>query len=164
MTFYLYSPYSQITVCHITQFCVKQNIIKINVLSALIRVNILLHNWRSMNWWIIVSNGRVSEEKYYISGSPAAIIVHGQQPPRSWSTIKIGCHYSPQSFSTVAFRFHHHLCNKIWWSIVSNAALRSNRMRTDTNPWSEAIRRSLVTLARAVSVLWLALNPDWKSS
>ena len=56
------------------------------------------------------------------------------------------------------------LCNTIWWSIVSNAALRSNRTRTDTNPWSEAIRRSLVTLARAVSVLWLALNPDWKSS
>ena len=56
------------------------------------------------------------------------------------------------------------LCNKIAWSIVSNAALRSNRTRTDTNPWSEAIRRSLVTLARAVSVLWLALNPDWKSS
>ena len=55
------------------------------------------------------------------------------------------------------------LCNKIAWSIVLNAALRSNRTRTDTNPWSEAIRRSLVTLARAVSVLWLALNPDWKS-
>ena len=56
------------------------------------------------------------------------------------------------------------LCNKIWWSLVLNAALRSNRTRTDTNPWSEAIRRSLVTFAKAVSVLWLALNPDWKSS
>ena len=63
-----------------------------------------------MNWRIIVSNGRVSEEKYYISGSPAAIIVYGQLPPRSWSTIKIGCHYSPQSLSTAAIRIHHHLC------------------------------------------------------
>ena len=52
------------------------------------------------------------------------------------------------------------LCNKIWWTIVLNAALSSNR----TNPWSEAIRRSLVTFAKAVSVLWMALNPDWKSS
>ena len=52
---------------------VKENSSKIKVLAALIGVNILKHNWRSMNWWIIVSNGRVSEEKYYISGSPAAI-------------------------------------------------------------------------------------------
>ena len=44
---------------------VKENIIKIKVLAALIGVNILKHNWRSMNWWIIVSNGRVSEEEYY---------------------------------------------------------------------------------------------------
>ena len=54
---------------------VKENIIKIKVLAALIGVNILKNNWRSMNWLIIVSNGRVSEEEYYISGSPAAIIV-----------------------------------------------------------------------------------------
>ena len=57
---------------------VKENIIKIKVLAALIRVNILKHHWRSMNWRIIVSNGRVSEAKYYISGSPAAIIVYSQ--------------------------------------------------------------------------------------
>ena len=56
------------------------------------------------------------------------------------------------------------LCHKIWWSIMLNAALRSNRTRTDTNPWSEAIRRSLVTFAKAVSVLWWSRNPDWKSS
>ena len=49
-------------------------------------------------------------------------------------------------------------------TIVLNAALRYNRTTTDRNPWSEAIRWSLVTLARAVSVLWLALNPDWMSS
>ena len=88
---------------------VKENIRKIKVLAALIAVNILKHNWRSMNWWIIVSNGRVSEEEYYISGSLVVIIVYGQQPPRSWSTIKIGCHYSPQSLSTAAIRIHHQL-------------------------------------------------------
>ena len=75
-----------------------------------------------MNLWIIVSNGRVSEEKYiyidiyiwyisiyisisiyrYISSSLVVIIVYGQLPPRSWSTIKIGCHYSPQSWSTIS--------------------------------------------------------------
>ena len=52
---------------------VNENIIKIKVLAALIGVNILKNNWRSMNWRIIVSNGRVSEEEHYISGSPAAI-------------------------------------------------------------------------------------------
>ena len=68
-----------------------------------------------MNWWIIVSNGRVSEEKYYISRSPAAIIVHGQQPPWSWSTIKIdGCHHSPQSLSSAAIRIHHQLPPRSW--------------------------------------------------
>ena len=44
---------------------VKENIIKIKVLAALIGVNILKNNWRSMNWRIIVSNGWVSEEEYY---------------------------------------------------------------------------------------------------
>ena len=53
---------------------VKENIIKIKVLAALIGVNILKNNWRWMNWRIIVSNG-VSEEEYYISVSPAIIIV-----------------------------------------------------------------------------------------
>ena len=46
------------------------------------------------------------------------------------------------------------ICNTMWWSIVLNAALRSNRTRTETNPSSDAIRRSLVTFAMAVSVLW----------
>ena len=70
-----------------------------------------------MNWWIIVSNGRVSEEKLYIS-SIVVIIVHIQQPPRSWSTIKIGSHYSPQSLSTAAIRIHHQL--PPWsWSITT---------------------------------------------
>ena len=37
-----------------------------------------------MNWRIIVSNGRVSEEEYYISGSPAAttIMIHHRLPLR----------------------------------------------------------------------------------
>ena len=77
-------------------------------------VNILKNNWRSMNWQIIVSNGRVSEEEYYISGSPAIIIVYGQLPPRSWSTIKIGCHYSPQSLSSATIRIHHQLPPRSW--------------------------------------------------
>ena len=97
---------------------VKENIRKIKVLAALIAVNILKHNWRSMNWWIIVSNGRVSEEKYYISSSPAAIIVYVQLPPRSWSTIKIGCHYSPQSLSTAAMRIHHQLSPRSWSTTI----------------------------------------------
>ena len=67
-----------------------------------------------MNWWIIVSNGRVSEEKYHISSSLVVIIVHGEQPPRSWSTLKIGCHYSPQSLSTAAIRIHHQLPPQSW--------------------------------------------------
>ena len=40
---------------------VKENIIKIKFLAALIGVNILKNNRRSVNWRIIVSNGRVSE-------------------------------------------------------------------------------------------------------
>ena len=65
-------------------------------------LNTLWHHGRSMNWWIIVSNGRVSEEKYSITSSLVVIAVHVQQPPRSWTTIKIGCHYSPQSLSTIS--------------------------------------------------------------
>ena len=61
---------------------VKENIIKIKVLAALIGVNILKNNWRSVNWRIIVSNGRVSEEEYYISGSlwsaATSIMIHHQ--------------------------------------------------------------------------------------
>ena len=87
-------------------------------LAALIRVNILKHNWRSMDWWIIVNNGWVSEAKYYISGSPAAIIVYGQLPSRSWSTIKIRCHYSPQSLSTAAIKIHHQLPPWSWSTTI----------------------------------------------
>lgn len=43
------------------------------------------------------------------------------------------------------------LSNEI--SIVSNAALRSNRMSMETNLLSEAKRRSLVTVTGAVSVV-----------
>ena len=61
---------------------VKENIFKIKVLAAVIGVNILKNNWRSMNWRIIVNNGRVSEEEYDISGSPAAtmIMIHHRMP------------------------------------------------------------------------------------
>ena len=85
---------------------VKENIIKIKVLAALIGVNILKNNWRSVNWRIIVSNGRVSEEEHYISGSPAAISlwsaaptirIHHQLPPRSWSTTTARCQHDKGS-------------------------------------------------------------------
>uniref|UniRef100_A0A669B1R4 C2H2-type domain-containing protein n=1 Tax=Oreochromis niloticus TaxID=8128 RepID=A0A669B1R4_ORENI len=43
--------------------------------------------------------------------------------------------------------------NRILWSTVSNAALRSSRTSTEMSPLSEAIRRSFVTFTKAVSVL-----------
>ena len=39
------------------------------------------------------------------------------------------------------------------WEMVSKAALRSRRMRIVKSPESAAMRRSLVILTRAVSVL-----------
>ena len=100
---------------------VKANFIKIKVLAALI----LKHNWRSMNWWIIVSNGRVSEEEHYISGSPAAISL--------WSastTIKIGCHYSPQSLSTAAIRIHHQLPPRSWSTTTITNTIKDPPLRS----------------------------------
>ena len=47
---------------------------------------------------------------------------------------------------------------------VSNAALRSRRIRMELAPESADSSRSLVTLTRAVSVLCLVLKPDWKGS
>ncbi len=52
----------------------------------------------------------------------------------------------------------------MWWSIVSKAALRSNKTSTEISLLSDAVRRSFVTFTGAVSVLWYNLNPDWKSS
>ncbi len=46
------------------------------------------------------------------------------------------------------------------WSTVSNAAVRSRRMRRDGEPESAASRRSFVTLTKAVSVLWPGRKPD----
>ena len=48
--------------------------------------------------------------------------------------------------------------------MVSNAALRSRRMRMVSNPESAARRRLLVILTRAVSVLCFGRKPDWKGS
>ena len=56
------------------------------------------------------------------------------------------------------------LCNKISWSAVSKAALRSSRTKTETLRASVFRRISFVTLIRAVSVLWWGLKPDWKVS
>ena len=44
--------------------------------------------------------------------------------------------------------------SRMEWLIVSKAAVRSRRMRIESRPESEERRRSLVTLRRAVSVLW----------
>ena len=82
---------------------VKENIIKIKVLAG---VNILKNNWRSMNWRIIVSIGRVSEEEYYMSGSPAIIIVYGQLPPRSWSTTTVRCQHDKGSAIIITISQH----------------------------------------------------------
>ena len=46
------------------------------------------------------------------------------------------------------------------WSKVSKAADKSRRMRREGEPESAAIRRSFVTLTRAVSVLCAERNPD----
>ena len=40
------------------------------------------------------------------------------------------------------------------WDTVSKAAERSRRIRMEMRPLSAAVRRSLVILMRAVSVLW----------
>ena len=45
---------------------------------------------------------------------------------------------------------------RMGWFTVSKAALRSRRRRMVREPESEESRRSLVTLRRAVLVLWLA--------
>jgi len=46
------------------------------------------------------------------------------------------------------------IVRSIWWSTVSNAALRSNKTRRDTLPLSTERTRSLWTDWRAVSVEW----------
>ena len=48
--------------------------------------------------------------------------------------------------------------------MVSNAAVRSRRMRIEREPVSASRRRSLVILMRAVSVLWWGRKPDWNFS
>ena len=54
--------------------------------------------------------------------------------------------------------------NNVWWSIVSNAADRSSRINTETQPWSRDCRMSFCTLKRAVSVEWNFLWADWDTS
>lgn len=52
------------------------------------------------------------------------------------------------------------LLSRMECEMVSKAALRSSRMRMDTEPESAERRRSLVILRRAVSVLWRERKPD----
>ena len=37
------------------------------------------------------------------------------------------------------------VCNRILWSVVSNAALRSNRTSIETSPLSDAMKRSFLS-------------------
>lgn len=53
---------------------------------------------------------------------------------------------------------------RILWSVVLNAALRSNKINITDSPESTEVKMSFNTLSRAVSVLWLVLNPDWNFS
>ncbi len=50
------------------------------------------------------------------------------------------------------------------WLMVSNAALRSSRMRMLRLLASVERRRTLVTLRRALLVLWWEQKPDWNDS
>lgn len=51
------------------------------------------------------------------------------------------------------------LFKRIPWSVVSKAALKSSSTLIEHMPQSAFIKRSLVTLRRAVSVLWYCWNP-----
>ena len=52
------------------------------------------------------------------------------------------------------------LWRRMGCEMVSKAALRSRRMRMESEPESAAVKRSLVILIRAVSVLWPGRKPD----
>ena len=56
------------------------------------------------------------------------------------------------------------LFSSILWPSVSNAADRSRSDRMETDPWSQAMSRSFVTLNNRVWVLWSALYADWNGS
>ena len=56
------------------------------------------------------------------------------------------------------------LLSKILWSIVSKAALWSNKVRSETCLLSALQRRLSVTQSKSVSVLWFCLYADWQTS
>ena len=116
--------------------------------------NILKHNWQSMNWRIIVSNGRVSEEKYYISGSPAVIIVYGQLPPRSWSTI--GCHYSSPPLSITGIRIRHQRPPRLFdpQIIIHDVATAG---ALDLRPIRQRACGEEVKSVRCIDEIWISL-------
>ncbi len=53
---------------------------------------------------------------------------------------------------------------RMLWSTVSNAELRSRRIKRDGEPVSAFISRSFVTRTKADSVLWPERKPDWNFS
>ncbi len=56
------------------------------------------------------------------------------------------------------------LSNRVLWSTVSKAALRFPNKRIEHMPSSAGIKRLLVTLSWAVSVLWCLQKPEWNFS
>ena len=53
---------------------------------------------------------------------------------------------------------------RIWWLIVSKAAERSRRMRTEEREAACPVWRDYLTARSAVSVEWPGLKPDWWGS
>jgi len=51
--------------------------------------------------------------------------------------------------------------NRMSWSIVSNAALRSNKTSTEMSPLSDAFRRSFVIFTSAVMFFFTGQHDDF---
>ena len=76
------------------------------------------------------------------------------EPPMETYSVRSD-RYDLNQFSAVLLRpiVEWRRSSKMLWSTVSKAAVRSRRMRREGEPASAAIKRSFVTLTRAVSVL-----------
>ena len=69
------------------------------------------------------------------------------------------CRYDLNHFNTTSLilNFLSRTFKSTWWSTVLNAALRSRRIKTDTDCLSMAQSRSFIILSNAVSQLWPGL-------
>ena len=81
-------------------FTFKENISKIRVFAGLIKIICSIMEGQLIDGILSLMVEYLC--RHCISSSLVVIIVHGQQPPRLWSTIKIRCHHSPQSGSTIS--------------------------------------------------------------